>query len=174
MVKAKQVSYLKRFFLSKAHSPYANISSRKPSLGSGVWMGLTTHLQCQGRHMTEGYSMQGHQSWDILCRSGWKRQSISSGLVASKMWTWKSQHQGQNEGELRNRDWTLLESFEALHPIIPNLTRDSGLHEQLNIFLGLRIWVHSLSSSCIGHFLMPTIFLAVYSLGRWVSQAWKN
>lgn len=61
--------------------------------------------------------------------------------------------QGIEQAELRNRDWTLMESFEALDPSVPNLTMDSGLHEQLNIFLGFRSLVHSVLSSCISHFI---------------------
>lgn len=34
----------------------------------------------------------------------------------------------------KQRDWTLMESLEALDPTIPNITLDSGLHEQFNSF----------------------------------------
>ena len=87
MFRAKQCDIYKGLPASKAHSPHANISSGKPSL-SFTWsdgqMGLTTHLQLQGGHMTEASSLQSHLLWD-MCSSDWKRQSVSSGLVIMKM-----------------------------------------------------------------------------------------
>lgn len=53
-----------------------------------------------------------------------------------------------------------MESSEALDPSVPNLTLDSGLHEQLNISLGFRSLVHSVPSSCISH-----VFNAYYIFG---------
>lgn len=46
-----------------------------PSLISGGWMELTTHLQLWGRHVTEACSMHSHLPWDIQ-RVARERQSV--------------------------------------------------------------------------------------------------
>lgn len=76
------------------------------------------------------------------------------------------------------RDWALLVSFEPLDIAVPDLTLDSGSHEQLNIFIGSGVLVYSVPSTSISISGIPTMFMVLETdhreLTNWGDNSHKH